>query len=377
MLLNSKNLTEEELVWLMEYLKKEDISELEAISLSRFNSDIEKVAFNIDSAKSQDLLKKIHASTGISKSDRYKLFLPALKVAALLLVSLTIGIYFKSAETETINKKVSRVKTAVNEPTLTLGDGTEIVLSEKSGRVLINSEDLAIRQNAKGQLVYQVSKKSAHKPALASTEYNKISTPLASQYQILLADGTKVLLNSASSIRFPTIFNGNERRVEISGEVYFEVAKDKRKPFKVVCGSQTVEVLGTHFNVNAYSNESSIKTTLLEGSVKVLKGNSSVLLKPGQQAQTDATINVVENPDIQSEISWTTGSFYFKDADIQTVMRQASRWYDVEVKYKGAIPRKQFNGTISQKVPLTQFLAMLKFAGLNCTESGNSITITQ
>src|SRR5690606_25157465 len=108
MLLNSKNLTEEELVWLMEYLKKEDISELEAISLSRFNSDIEKVAFNIDNAKSQDLLKKIHASTGISKSDRYKLFLPALKVAALLLVSLTIGIYFKSAETETTNKKVSR-----------------------------------------------------------------------------------------------------------------------------------------------------------------------------------------------------------------------------------------------------------------------------
>lgn len=376
MILNSKILTEEDEVWLDNYLKKGDTSELEAISLGHFNSDIKNVAFNIGSSKSQKLLHKIHLETGIKTGSRFKAYLPALSAAAAVIAVLGLSMYLNRPEKESLEREIVKTEALSNQPTLTLGDGTRIALNDGSEKVLVDNDGLAIRRNEEGQVVYELSKTDANKAA-QHTEYNSISTPLGRQYRVVLSDGTKVLLNSVSSIRFPAVFTGDERKVEITGEVYFEVAKSKNKPFKVVCGKQTIEVLGTNFNVNAYDNEHSIKTTLLEGSVKVSKGTESVRLKPGEQAQTTAGIEVVKTPDINSEISWTNGSFYFKDADIETVMRQASRWYDIEVNYKGTIPRKQLNGSISQQVPLHQFLEMLKFAGVNVVTNRKTVTISQ
>lgn len=376
MILDSKTLTEEDEIWLDNYLKSGDTSELEAISLRQFNSDIKNVAFNIGSSESQKLLHKIHLETGIEKRSRFKTYLPALSAAVAVIGVLGLAMYLNRPQKEIAETEIVKTEAVSDQPTLTLGDGTQIALSEGSEKVLVENGGLAIRRNEEGQVVYELSEADAAK-AVRHTEYNSISTPLGRHYRVVLSDGTKVLLNSVSSIRFPAVFTSDERRVEITGEVYFEVAKSKNKPFKVVCGTQTIEVLGTNFIVNAYDNERSIKTTLLEGSVKVSKGAESVRLKPGEQAQTTASIEVIKAPDINSEISWTKGSFYFKDADIETVMRQASRWYDIEVNYKGTIPRKQLNGAISQQVSLNQFLEMLKFAGVNVATNRKMVTISQ
>jgi transmembrane sensor len=194
--------------------------------------------------------------------------------------------------------------------------------------------------------------------------YNTISTPRGGQYQLMLADGSKVWLNAASSLRFPASFVGKERKVELLGEAYFEVAKNAKMPFKVKVNGMEVEVLGTHFNINSYENESTIRTTLLEGSVKINKNNSSSLLKPGQQAQMNKAgeIKIINDADVEEAIAWKEGKFQFDRADIHDIMRQLTRWYDVDVEYKGTVS-SHFGGTISRDVNLSQVLNMLHLTG--------------
>jgi ferric-dicitrate binding protein FerR (iron transport regulator) len=194
--------------------------------------------------------------------------------------------------------------------------------------------------------------------------YNTISTPRGGQYELMLSDGSKVWLNAASSLRFSASFVGKERKVELLGEAYFEVAKNAAMPFKVKVHGMEVEVLGTHFNINSYDNESMIRTTLLEGSVKINKNNSSSLLKPGQQAQMNKAgeIKIINNVDVEEAIAWKEGKFQFDKADIHDIMRQLARWYDVDVEYKGTVS-SHFGGTISRDVNLSQVLNMLHLTG--------------
>src|SRR5690606_35244874 len=199
----------------------------------------------------------------------------------------------------------------------------------KNGKLTTQGK-ISINKTEEGQLVY-VQANDDKSVQSSVPKYNTIKTPKAGQYKVVLSDGTKVWLNAVSSIRFPAIFNQEERIVEITGEVYFEVAKDQNRPFRVHGPSQVVEVLGTRFNINAYRREEAVKTTLLEGSVKVLStaqsNNHSKLLRPGQQSiikPNDTSIDVkdVETADV---IAWKNGYFQFNNADIETVMRQVER----------------------------------------------------
>jgi ferric-dicitrate binding protein FerR (iron transport regulator) len=192
-----------------------------------------------------------------------------------------------------------------------------------------------------------------------------------------LPDGTKVWLNSASSLRFPTRFTGVSRQVEITGEAYFEVTKKPAMPFRVKTNRAEIEVLGTHFNVMAYDDESIMKTTLLEGAVNIKSGTFSARLKPGQQAQINTTgqNKVINDVDLDDETAWKNGIFQFRDAEIDVILRQAARWYDVDVSYKSKVPAKEFTGRISRNVKASELLNMLKYAGINLGIEGKNIIV--
>jgi len=261
-----------------------------------------------------------------------------------------------------------------NTAILTLADGSTIVLdSAKNGALTSQGNTKVIKLN-NGQLAYSSS------GATNEVLYNTMSTPRGGQYKLVLSDGSKVWLNAASSIHYPTSFPGNERKVEITGEAYFEVAHDAKKPFKVSVNNMEVQVLGTHFNVNAYRDERTINTTLLEGSVKVTKGSSMSILKPGQQAiiqqaGDDKKITVENNIDVEAVIAWKNGYFSFTNADMTAVMRQISRWYDVDIVYEGKIPDRKFGGEISRNLNASQALKILQASKVHFRIEGKKIIV--
>ncbi|QEC45132.1 FecR family protein [Pseudobacter ginsenosidimutans] len=200
--------------------------------------------------------------------------------------------------------------------------------------------------------------------------YNELQTPRGGQYQLILPDGSKALLNAASSIKYPVVFDGEERRVEVTGEVYFEVAKDVKKPFKVSGGGQETEVLGTTFNINIYNDEPTLKVSLIEGSIKV----NNTLLKPGQ-AYTNKGI-IAAN--LEQDLAWKNGAFNFDNLTLQEAMRQLERWYDIEVVYKNGIPDIPFSGKISRNLSLDELLKTLAGTDLQFTiEDDRKIIITK
>ena len=246
-----------------------------------------------------------------------------------------------------------------NTAVLTLSNGTSIVLDSSENGVLTTQGNTKI-----SKLNGSLSSQKTSKTNTSETLYNTISTPNGGEYQLLLADGSKVWLNAASSLRFPANFVGKERKVELMGEAYFEVAKDPSMPFKVKLNGMEVEVLGTHFNINSYADEAAIRTTLLEGSIKINRPTASNLLKPGQQAMLDKNgkISVVNDADLDEAIAWKEGKFQFDRADIHNVMRQLARWYNIDVGYKGTVA-SHFGGTISRDVNLSKVLGMLHLTG--------------
>jgi len=254
---------------------------------------------------------------------------------------------------------------------LTLADGTTIVLDSLSNGAIAQQGNTVIMKED-GLLAYNADTKNLPTGIL----YNTITIPRGGEYRsLVLADGTKVWLNAESSIRFPTAFIKNERVVEITGEAYFEVAKNPSHPFRVFVapplgggGGMKVEVLGTHFNVNAYSDEAAIKTTLIEGLVKIVNNEKASFLKPGQQAilrlvqDKKEEIKIVDDADIEEALAWKNGLFRFQKADIKTIMRQVSRWYDVEVEYEKEVT-ETFSGTIPRNVTVSKLFTMLELTG--------------
>jgi len=244
---------------------------------------------------------------------------------------------------------------------LTTGDGQSIVLDSIRNGDIISGNSKIKKQ---GDLLVYGSSKSLKKGTVM--DYNTLSTPRGGQYQLLLPDGSKVWLNASSSIRFPTAFIGNERDVQLTGEAYFEIAKNKEKPFHVYVGGMQVEVLGTHFNVNEYDDEGAIKTSLLEGSVKIKDGKLSGMLKPGQQGVLKKNENHIEikNADMNEVVAWKNGLFEFNGADIESIMRQIGRWYDVEIEYAGKVPDRRFEGKISRDAQLSDVLRILELSNI-------------
>lgn len=267
-----------------------------------------------------------------------------------------------------------------NKALLTLDDGSTIVLDSAKSGSLTRQGNTRVLKSEDGQLKYEpVTGDNA-----IGMSYNVLSTPKGGQYRLVLPDGSQVWLNAASSIRYPTAFSGKERKVEVAGEAYFEITKNTSMPFRVLVDHQLktanpmeIDVLGTRFNVNAYADETAIKTTLLEGSVRVARGAYSGLLRPGQQAQLqeNGEIQWIPNADTENAVAWKDGVFEFGDENLQTVMRQISRWYDVEVVYEGKIPTDKFTGRVSRNTSLSGVLKILKLSDIRLTIENKKIIV--
>lgn len=265
-----------------------------------------------------------------------------------------------------------------NVATLTLADGSTISLDSANTGSLAQQGQSTIIKLEDGQLVYE---QDDHNLTTVAIQYNTVSTPRGGQYQLVLADSSKVWLNAESSIRFPVSFTGEERNVEITGEAYFEVAHNASKPFKVknVPKNIEVEVLGTHFNMNTYDDEASLKIMLLEGSVRVSKVGytTSKVIKPGEQAQVfPSNIKIVTNVDIENVIAWKNGYFLLSGTSLESLMKQISRWYDVDVFYEGKLPEKKFGGSINRNVRLTTVLEALKVNGISSKLEGKKLSLS-
>jgi ferric-dicitrate binding protein FerR (iron transport regulator) len=260
-----------------------------------------------------------------------------------------------------------------NQAILTLADGSQITLDSASKGAPIKQGAAYVLKTGNGQLSYQAAESTP-----ATVVYNKITTPKGGQFQIVLPDGSKVYMNAASSIRFPTAFTGRERRIEMSGEAYFEIAPHADQPFIVAVNKMEVAVLGTSFNIMAYEDEKAIQTTLLEGAVNVLYEGHKKLLQPGQQVSlgADGSLQLVATPDVESAIAWKNGHFQFDKADLQSVMRQLSRWYDVEVVYEGKTPDFSFVGQLDRKADLSHILRILEYSQVHFKVNERTIIVT-
>ena len=286
--------------------------------------------------------------------------------AASILLVFGIGTYFLTTPKRTsevqYKQAIKDVAPGGEKAVLTLADGTKIILDSAANGNLAQQGSADVVKLANGQLVYQVKNAAGNEVI-----WNTMSTPAGGQYQVMLPDGTKVWLNAASTITFPTAFPGNKREVKIKGEAYFEVAKNKQKPFIVdIDGKSTVEVLGTIFNINSYENESGISTTLVEGSVKITKANQSAMLKPGQQAVvTSGTqpITVKTDANVNQVLAWKNGWFDFEGLDLRAVMRQLERWYDIQVQYKGQVDNGTYGGRVVRTANLLEVLDILQKVG--------------
>jgi transmembrane sensor len=324
------------------------------------------------------------------------------RYAAAVIIVLGVGVYLWNTQTKE-KPSVTQVsplpvKNDVapggNKAILTLADGSKIVLdSAQNGTIATQGNSDIVKRD--GQVLYN-KQSSADSRLPAAVAYNTMTTPRGGQYQLTLSDGTEVWLNAESSITYPTAFIGNERKVMVTGEAYFEVTHDKKKPFKVIVAPHAsrltphdeveIEVLGTRFNVNAYKEEPTINTTLLEGSVRLTlptadsrlpTAEKTVLtLKPGQQGQlTDRGLFLAAHPDVAQVMAWKNGVFNFNNLSLEEVMRQLSRWYDVQVVYEGTVPKMTFGGKMGRDLNLSQVLKVLDVLGVKFRIEGKKLVV--
>lgn len=259
---------------------------------------------------------------------------------------------------------------------LTLANGATVMLDEQHNDTITRQGNTSIVKKEDGRLAYQPGNVAATGLALR----NKVSTPRGGQYQVDLADGSRVWLNAASSLLFPVDFSGHERVVELDGEAYFEVAPDNSRPFMVKAGQTTVQVLGTHFNISAYSDETLQKTTLLEGKIKVLAGNTGYQLQPGQQVVFDknsAGSKLVQQANTEEAVAWKNGYFQFSGADATVLLREISRWYNIEVVFNGIPAGYELSGKIDRSIRLSSIVTALREGGVNCTLEDNRLIVNK
>lgn len=348
---------------------------LDPTALHQMMTDYRKAA-NLE----DDLRATIRHRLGNGASPIYLLRKIWFRAAAAIIIILITGVYFwykgPSHHPAIATRQAQPIPPGRQGAILTLADGRQLTLDSLSNGIVAeqNGSQASVKD---GQLAYHPEGAAA-----TTTEtYNTITTPRGRQYQMTLPDGTKVWLNAASRITFPTAFTGAERKVTISGEAYFEVARHADKPFIVSAGGAGIEVLGTSFNINAYSDESTVKATLLEGSIKVVpsKDGSSktgVVLKPGQQAIVNDQLQVNADINIEQVIAWKNGLFYFNSTGIATVMQQLSRWYDIDVRYEGKVPDIRVSGKMDKGLNLNEILEFLTKMEVKQRLVGRTVTIS-
>jgi transmembrane sensor len=300
------------------------------------------------------------------------------KYVAAVIIILGIGAYLWNAqqkEKPNLRKTYSKADVAApenNRATLILADGKKVFLDSAGSGVLAVQGDINIEKTDDGNIIYQGSAIGAE------MQHNILNVPRGSQIaNLVLSDGSKVSLNAGSSLKYPVAFNNVERRVEITGEAYFEVAKDAKRKFIVMGGGVRTEVLGTEFNVNAYPDEMETKITLVKGRVKVSAHTEKVIIEPGEQAEltNQKQLTVNKKADVLEAIAWKKGVFVFSNADLHSILRQVSRWYNVEIVYKAEVPAGSFGGTLSRLSPLSDLVGILESNGVNCLIEGNKLII--
>ncbi len=332
-------------------------------------------------SESRRILRQILERSKIKTSKLHVFGNILLRYAATVTMLLTIGVgvyflFFKQSQiVELATEQIispENVLPGGNKALLTLADGSILVLDDTETGTIARQANSNILKLSEGQVVYEASGRET-----PETIYNTITTPRGGQYQLVLPDGTKAYLNAASMVHFPVVFSGSERKVTIEGEVYFEVAQHLSQPFVVFANDVMIKALGTNFNVMSYSDESILETTLLSGSVSVKVSGSQVVIKPGQQARTDSygKITVVDDFDVDQVLAWKDGWFRFSSNTLEEVMRQISRWYDLDVVYEGELPEKKYTGVVSRNSDLSQVIQMLESAGISFSIINNTITV--
>lgn len=339
--------------------------------------------------------KRLHAAIPEKKTIPVRRLLLRYSAAAAIIVMLvSLSYYFISRRTliapaitvtDTVQHKAAYdADPGGDRAVLTLADGSKIILDSAADGTLVQQGTIRVIKSDHGQLAYEPGSSTQTLPG--TMIYNTLATPRGGQYRLQLPDGSKVWLNAVSSLRYPVSFTGKERSVQLSGEAYFEVAKNAAKPFKVAILSLSgneqgeVEVLGTHFNINAYGDEPVIKTTLLEGVVKVSANGSRIpepqTLLPGQQAQiSNNELSVFQQVDVQLAVAWKDGLFQLTSADIGTIMRQIARWYDVEITYEGSIPSGHITGKVSRSMQLSNVVKVLELSGIHCRLENKKLVV--
>jgi hypothetical protein len=362
--------TSEEQAWMLEYLQETDQHALRQLMQEKFEQD-QDGSTHLPANISEKLLAQIHEQIQVSSETNTSSIIDWkkwLSVAAVFIIVASVAFYYIRSKQvlptpeAKIQLKQDIAAPSTNTAIITLGNGQQIILDSAGNGLLAMEGNVQLTKTADGSIVYQGS----------SEKYlvNTLNNPRGSKpVTLVLSDGTKVWLNSESALRYPAAFGASERQVEITGEAYFEVAK-KAQPFKVaVAGKGVVEVLGTHFNINSYQDETYTKVTLLEGSVKVYlqpNGYGTIAIKPGQQAlylsdqQKQTAIQIKNDVDVSAVVAWKNGFFNFDNADLKSVLRQLSRWYNVDVIYQGNIPKRVFGGEMQRDLNLSEVLKILE-----------------
>lgn len=389
-------------LYLQEKISPEEYNELIQFIADASNEDdimdiIEAQAEHIPYKKelseeaSKDILNKIlqkNTETEVLTINRKSFFRGWASIAAACILAIGIlSVWIKLSNTKKnisapINQQTTQILPGSNKAFLTLHDGKVINLNEITNNTDTANNNITL-ETKDGILIYKtVSDKKIN------SQYNKLTTPRGGQYQVLLPDGTSVWLNAASSIRYPVTFSDKERVVELTGEAFFNVKKLYKKnkkgrvPFKINVKSSSgddavIEVLGTSFNVSAYENENMFKVTLKHGAVKVEKGKKIQLLKPGEEAEVynNNHISLVKNADMEHSMAWKKGIFLFENDDIKSIMKQISRWYDVEIIYNGLHPTARFDGKINRNANISDVLQILKLSGVEFTIKDKTILV--
>jgi transmembrane sensor len=319
---------------------------------------------NLDISHQELLAMKEEVWKAVAPAKHKTIWPRVAAVAASLLILISVSAYYllhTPTKTQPLaNKEVYDFKPGSNKAILTLSNGKTIILTDTKNGNIANQGDVTITKKENGELVYG---KSSNQPT--EILYNTMTTARGGQYQITLSDGTKAWMNAASSITYPVAFPREERKIVVTGEVYFEVAKNENKPFKVLTDNQEITVLGTSFNINGYADETAVNTTLLAGSIKIknLTSGKSRLLTPGQQAIIENDQINIKSVNAGNAISWKNGYFLFDNQDIKSIMKTISRWYDVDIEYKNHNQNERFGGTFSRASNLSETLHNLEQIG--------------
>lgn len=386
------NLTPAEEQELMQYVKSEEFDEVfkqkiteywqtgeseRSLPADRQLAVLDKILF------SEQTTTQLLQKTTIPRSKRFR---KGVAAAALLLLLAGAAFFYlqkqtvKAPPTAMASKGTKDIQPGKTGAILTLADGSTIVLDSAKQGALAKQSGTSVVKTAAGALTYDVT----DHPGTANITWNTITTPRGAQYEVVLPDGTHVWLNAATTLKYPVAFpEGTDRKVILSGEAYFEVNSDAQAPFKVAVHTQhnndgEVTVLGTRFNIMAYDDEAAVRTTLLEGAVMVSRSGNSKKLTPGQQAifplETSGSI-LVENTDTEIAIAWKKGFFRFDQRQLPAIMRQISRWYDVDIAYEGKVPDIVFGGGIDKNLPLSRILSALEKYGIRFETNGRKINV--